>query len=298
MKYASSKRNQNGHGKSLFILMLVILVFAIIFLAVTQPPDFESCENGEVSTKCACPSDQDYIGKKNIVFVDVTDQISGGKVEDINNLIERTAFRQMGMIEWISGGKKIEKTSVYMLADKKPIEMAPIATYCSLPPAITLILQFPGDEVKRIKQIAQKTILDAISKIKAQTSTTHSYIVEGLAVATSNSSSWKPGSKLILISDLFENSSSCGYFENESVPNFQNIKSECKRWVEIIGENLRQNSSISSGKSTVAVCQILSKKPKEGLVAFWRNLFQSELKYDILLTCNPDEINERSKYLN
>jgi hypothetical protein len=298
MKYTLSKRHEKQHGKPLFFLMLTILVVLFILGVALKPPEFNSCSKGEVSARCACPVDQKYIGKRNIVFVDVTDSMSKGKVQDINRLISETAFREMGLFEWIGTGKKIEKTSVYLLADKKPVDMEPIGSYCSLPPSVTwLVSEFSENEEKKIKEGSRVDIINAIDKINSQNSVTYSHIVEGLAVSTSNSSNWMPGSKLILISDLYENSDSCGYFESQSIPSFKNIGTQCRKWVEILGQNLTKNSG-QNGNSTVAVCQILSKKPKDGLIAFWRDLFQSQLNYDIDLSCDPQEINQRAKSLN
>jgi hypothetical protein len=298
MKYALSRKNEKRHGKSLFFLMLVILVLLFVIGFVLKPPEFQSCKKGEISAKCACPVDQKYIGKRNIIFVDVTDSMSKGKVQDIDRLISETAFREMGLFEWIGNGKKIEKTSVYLLSDKKPIDMEPIASYCSLPPSLTwLVSEFSENEEKKIKEGSRSDIINAINRINAQNSVTYSHIVEGLAVSTSNSSNWISGSKLILISDLYENSDTCGYFESQPIPPFKSVSTQCKKWVEILGQNLTKNSG-QNGKSTVAVCQILSKKPKDGLIAYWRDLFQSQINYDIVLSCDPQEINQRSKNLN
>jgi hypothetical protein len=176
--------------------------------------------------------------------------------------------------------------------------MEPIATYCSLPPSVTwLFSEFSALQENKIKNSAKSTISDAIKSIISKSSVTYSHIVEGLAISTSSASNWTSGSKLVLISDLYENSSTCGYFENQSIPTFNSISSECKKWTDILGENISKKKS-AGGSSTVAICQILSKKQQTGLIAFWRELFQSKLGYDILLTCDPEEIENRAKKLN
>ena len=298
MKYSISKKHNKQHGKPLFFFMLGILAFLVICGISLSPPDFKSCKLGEMSAECACPADQRYIGKRNIIFVDVTDNMAKGKIQDINRIISETAFREMGLSQWIASGKKVEKTSVYLLADKKPVNMEPIASYCSLPPSVTwLVSEFSENQKNKIIGGALSEVSDAINQINQQNSVTYSHIVEGLAVATSNSSTWTSGGKLILVSDLYENSQTCGDFYGQPIPPFKSVNGQCKRWVEILGQNLTKNSG-KNGNSTVAICQILSQKPKDGLIAFWKDLFQSELQYDVLLSCDPQEIDDRSKSLN
>lgn len=298
MKYIPSSRNDKKHGKTIFFLMLFIfLVFGFSSILLI-PPDFHECKSTKTNPKCACPAEEKYIGKRNIIFVDVTDPLATGKIKDLERIIEEVSFNETGLISWIRNGKKVEKTSIYMLSDKKPVEMEPIASYCSLPPSVTwLFSEFSERQERQIKDGAKSTITDAIKTIISKSSVTYSHIVEGLAIATSSASNWTSGSKLVLISDLYENSPTCGYFESQAIPSFNNISAECKKWVEILGENISKRKS-TSGKSTVAICQILSKKQQTGLIAFWRELFQSKLNYDILLTCDPEEIENRSRSLN
>lgn len=298
MKYVLSSRDDKKYGKKLFFFMLLILVLLGISSLLLIPPDFQECKSNKNNPKCACPAEEKYIGKRNIVFVDVTDPLAAGKIKDLERIIEEVSFNETGLINWIRTGKKVEKTSIYMLSDKKPVEMEPIASYCSLPPSITWYFsQFSERQERQIKDGAKSTITVAVKTIISRTSVTYSYIVEGLAIATSSASNWTSGSKLVLVSDLYENSPTCGYFESQLIPSFNNISTECKKWVEILGENISKRKS-SSGKSTIAICQILSKKQQPGLIAFWRELFQSKLGYDVLLTCDPEEIDNRSKSLN
>lgn len=298
MKYTLSLKNERKHGKLLLVMMLVVLGLLGISSSVFLPPDFQKCKSGEVDPKCACPAEEKYIGKRNIVFIDVTDPLAAGKIKDVERIIAEVSFNETGLMAWIKNGKKVEKTSIYMLSDKKPVEMEPLATYCSLPPSITwLFSDFSETQENQIKDGAKSTISDAIKTIISKTSVTYSHIVEGLAIATSSASNWTSGSKLVLVSDLYENSTTCGYFESQSIPSFNSISSECKRWIDILGENISKKKS-AGGSTTVAICQILSKKQQTGLIAFWRELFQSKLGYDILLSCDPEEIENRAKSLN
>jgi hypothetical protein len=298
MKYTLSSRNEKKHGKSMFVMMLIVLALLVISSFLLIPPDFQKCKSGEVDPKCACPAEEKYIGKRNIVFVDVTDPLAAGKIKDVERIIEEVSFNETGLIPWIKSGKRVEKTSVYMLSDKKPVEMEPIATYCSLPPSITwLFSKFSETQERNIKDGAKSTISDAIKTIISKSSVTYSHIVEGLAISTSSASNWTSGGKLVLISDLYENSPTCGYFENQTIPAFNSVSSECKKWTDILGSNISKKS-LNGSQTTVAVCQILSKKQQSGLVAFWRELFQAQLNYDILLSCDPEEIENRAKSLN
>jgi hypothetical protein len=298
MKYNLSSRNEKKHGKSMFIMMLIVLGLLFISYFLLIPPDFQKCRAGEVDPKCACPAEEKYIGKRNIIFIDVTDPLAAGKIKDVERIIDEVSFNETALMSWISSGKKVEKTSVYMLSDKKPVEMEPIATYCSLPPSVTwLFSKFSETQEKKIKESAKSTISDAIKTIISKSSVTYSHIVEGLAIATSSASNWNSGSKLVLVSDLYENSPTCGYFESQSIPAFNSVSSECKKWTDILGENISKKKS-AGGSTTVAICQILSKKQQTGLIGFWRELFQSKLGYDILLSCDPEEIENRAKSLN
>lgn len=299
MKYNLPIKKNSNNGKLFFYLALTLLIFVVLISVFLRPPKFADCLK-EVDANCVCPAEEKYIGRRNIVFIDATDEIVKGKIEDVYRLIRETAFIEVGLFEWLKNGRKVDKTAVYILADKKPVDMTPVATYCSLPPDITwLLTDLSAKKEEKIKKAAVDDIKKSITKIENEKSSTKSYIVEGLAVATSNSSHWTAGSKLILASDLFENSPGCGYFESEKITSFSSINQECKRWVEILGENLTRVSKNSINKqSSVSVCQFLSKKQSEELVSFWRELFQSQLGYDIKITCDPNQINERHGSLN
>jgi hypothetical protein len=278
--------------------MLSLLVLLFIVGVTLKPPEFQTCKKGEVSARCACPADSKYIGKRNIILVDVTTEMPKGKIQDIIRIISETALREMGLLEWFESEKKIEKTSVYLLSDKKPTDMEPIESYCTLPPAVTwLVSDFSENEERKIIQGARDDIVNSIDKIESQKSVNNSNIVESLAVLTSNSDNWISGSKLTIVSDLYENSTSCGYFDKNPIPTFQKVSSQCKKLVNILGQNLTKNSA-QNGLSSVVACHILYKPPKDGLIAFWKDLFQSELNYDVLFSCDPNEINQRIKRLN
>ena len=299
MKYHLPTPKNTNNGKLFFYLALALLVLVILVSIFLRPPKFADCSK-ELDASCVCPAEEKYIGRRNIIFVDATDEIVKGKVEDVYRLIRETAFSETGLFEWLKNGRRIDKTAIYILADKKPVDMTPIATYCSLPPDITwLLTDLSAKKEEKIKRVAVDDIKNAINKIQNEKSSTKSYIVEGLAIATSNSSHWSAGSKLILASDLYENSPSCGYFETEKITKFSRVGQDCHRWASILGENLNRVSSSSvNQKSSVSICQFLSKKQSDGLVSFWRELFQSQLDYDVKFTCDPQQIQDRHYSLN
>jgi hypothetical protein len=299
MKYQLSIKRKSNNGKLFFYLALALLIFVVLISIFLRPPKFTECSK-ELDASCVCPAEEKFIGRRNIIFVDATDEIVKGKIEDVYRLIRETAFSEVGLLQWLKNDRRVDKTAIYILADRKPVDMTPVATYCSFPPDVTwLLTDLSANKEEKIKKTAVEDIKNAINKIENEKSSTKSYIVEGLAVATSNSSHWTAGSKLILASDLYENGPSCGFFETESIPKYSSVKQECKRWVEILGENMTRVSENSINKqSSISICQFLSKKQTEGLVSFWRELFQSQLGYDVKITCDPNQIQDRHNFLN
>lgn len=280
--------------KSVYIASFI----AILFFAAShffKPPEFTACEKGKLDPRCVCPADEQYIGKRNIIFVDTTDKIPDGKIEDLYRLIRETAFVEQDFWKWITSGKKVEKTSIYLLSNQKPVDMVPIASYCSFPPDTTwLFTELSATQEKKIKEVAVADVKKAVNGILAHNDTGRSHIVQALATVTSNATYWKAGSKLIALSDLYENSATCGYFEGGIIPLFSNITPECKKWVDILGKNLARQSknTIDKERSNVAVCQILSKNQQSGIITFWRELFQSQ-GLGVIFTCDPHEIADR-----
>jgi hypothetical protein len=299
MKSTLLKPNSSSNGKKLFFIAMLMLGIIFFATVVAEPPKFKSCGK-ELTPDCVCPENEKYIGKRNIILIDATDDVVGSKFDDLKRILKEVSFSDVGFFKWLTSGKKIEKTSVYILSDKKPVDMQPIAAYCSFPPEFTwLLTDLSESKERQVKVAATNDIENALKKIRNEKNSTYSHIVEGLAVATSNSASWVAGSKLVIVSDLYENSSLCGQFETGRISNYDNVSKECKRWADILGENLKKSSVASVDKvSSVSVCQILSKKQSDELILFWRELFKSQLGYDIKLTCDPQQIQDRHDFLN
>ena len=298
MSSRSRPKTQPKYGKYAFFAMFFVLVILFGASFLFLPPKFKKCSTETGWNDCGCPLEDKYIGTRNVILVDLTDSLAAGKKEDVARLIEQISFKELPLLDWVRSGKKTERTSIYLLTDTHPAEMTPVVSLCAMPPGITwLVSEYSETQEREIKQGSQRAIGEAITRISSTSASSHSHIVEGLATATSNASSWTPGGQLVLISDLYENSSTCGFFEKTEIPSYQRIPTQCKRAVDLLGSNLKR-SYLSSSNSTVAICQILTKPLKPGLLAFWREMFQEQLGYDILLSCDPWEIKARTSFLN
>ena len=299
LKYQSKKKS-NGGGKAFFIAALLSFIFIIGGWYAILPSEFNKCESGGNLHECGCPINKDAISKRNIIIVDTTDYIASGKFPDIENLIESYALKPEPFDEWIKNGKKVEMTSVYLLSDKIPSAMLPIGKFCKPPPEIALMASTSNDIMKKMQAGIKSELNEALKPLRNLTEAKESPIIETLAIVTSNATSWTPGGDFILISDMLQNSSKCGWFEGgNQIPKFSNISSECKIFIDKFRVNT-QPTKVYSGKTNVAVCQlppIDGKNLKPGLMAFWRDFFQDVLKYDFVETCNPNEINERKASL-
>lgn len=295
LKYQSKKKTDGG-GKAFFIAALSLFIFIIGGWYAVLPGEFNKCEAGKNLHECGCPTNKDAISKRNIIIVDTTDYIAPGKFPDIENLIESYALKPEPFYEWIKNGKKVEMTSVYLLSDKIPSSMLPIGKFCKPPPEIALMASTSKDEMKKMQEGIKSELNMALKPLHNLAQAKESPIIETLAVVTSNATAWTPGGDLVLVSDLLQNSSKCGWFEgNNQIPKFSNTPSECKIFIDKFRANT-QATNVYSGKTNVAVCQlppIDGKNPKPGLIAFWRDFFQGALKYDLVETCNPSEINDR-----
>lgn len=284
--------------KYIFIGAITVpLLLFYLFLAFFRQIEFMGCSEGNFKNTFKCPANEKHIIQKNIIFVDVTDKFPDGKRQDLSNLIFAFASQKQDFWDWVFNGVRVEKTSVYILTDQETVAMEPIAVFCSLPPdfALRLLPAHKRSDQKTIK----KNIEVIISKISSKGAANHSHIVNGLAAVTSNASYWESGGKLVLFSDLYENSATCGYFENGRIVAFDAISPECKAQVDILRRGLQKRADGGSKKnSTVAICQILSKEQHTNLPIFWQQLFRSSVGYDPLFACDPNEIRALEKRLN
>ena len=295
LKYQAKKKT-NGGGKAFFIASLSIFIFLVSGWYAILPSEFNKCESGKNLHECGCPTDKNSISKRNIIIVDTTDYIAPGKFPDIENLIESYALKADPFFDWITNGKKVEMTSVYLLSDRIPSDMLPIGKFCKPPPEIALMASTSNTKMKKMQENIKKELAESLEPLHKLARAKESPIIETLAVVTSNATSWTPGGDLILVSDMLQNSPSCGWFEgNNQIPKFSNMPNSCKMYFEKFQSNTLP-TSVYREKTNIAICHlppIDGKSPKPGLMAYWHDLFQSALSHDFITSCNPNEINNR-----
>ncbi len=295
MKYKSSSKT-NSDGKLFFFSSLFLFLLVVSLWLLISPSEFNKCDSGKSLHECGCPIDKDLISKRNVILIDTTDPIAPGKFPDIRNLIESFATEPEPFFKWLTNGKKVEMTSLYLLSDKIPADMLPIGKFCKPPPNIALIASSSNQKIKKMQTGIATEIDEALSPLYQLSKAKASPIIETLAISTANATSWNPGGNLILVSDMLQNSEACGWFEkNEVIPKYSNISSTCELYLNKLKVNL-QKTSLYKNNTNVAICllpPIDGKKPKSGLMAFWHELFQDLLSYDLIESCNPAEINLR-----
>ena len=289
MKYKTgpTQGGSQQYGKRVFAYALVALAFFVLVIFVLEPPPLTSCDKNPTQP-CGCPTDSAFIEKKNVVLIDATDPMYG-KISDVKELINGLVAHKSGLIEWIKSGKRVSQTSIFILNRTLPAEMTPVGRYCQLPPTIALMTAMSSTDEEALKSAINEKIAGAANSIPDLNSAPESQIVKALATTTNSATYWTPGSNLILVSDLYENSATCGFFETAPIPSFSRINDHCTSWVE------RLKGNIASAKSNVSICTIFTKNPKEGLVRFWNDLFLYSAGRSPLYSCSPAEILSRGQ---
>ena len=296
LTYKFYRNTKKKAGKTLFLVGLFSFIFFSSFILVFSPPELPICDEKD-STGCTCPVDKSKIKERSVILIDTTDPLRDGKYSDVDRIISEITFARKDFIAWIKDWKKVDQYSIYLLADKDPIDMRPIAIFCQMPPDIALFNMSRTDNQEFDLKLRSK-ISDSLKLIKNQSSANSSPIIETLAIITSNSANWSPGGNLIVVSDMIQNSQKCGWFNSlKSIPSFKSSLPECKNYVHTLIENLSPNS-IHPDKSTVAFCSLPRSTNKPGLKSFWTEIFQEGLGYDIAWTCDPNEIIARHIELN
>ena len=295
MKYKFNNTKKDN-GKVFFIAALSLLAILIGGWYAILPIELNKCESGKNLQECGCPADKEAISKRNIILIDSTDYIPAGKIPDIENLINAYALKSDPFFKWLTNGKKIEMTSVYMLSDKIPSDMLPIGKFCKPPPSIALLASSSNVKTKKMQQEIKLQVEQVMQPLKNLAQAKNSPIIETLAVVTSNATSWTPGGDLIIVSDMLQNTDTCGWFDGQNqIPKYSKTEKSCQVYTNKFQANV-QPTKLYNGKTNVAVCllpPIDGKKPKEGLLGFWHEFFQDALNHDFIGTCNPNEINER-----
>ena len=208
-------------------------------------------------------------------------------------------FAQEGkpFFAWIADGKRVDQTAIYLLSDKAPADMRPIASFCNLPPDLALFAgNLTAKQIRELENKAADKLKRAFVELTKSANATSSPIIEALSIITSNATYWNPGSNLILVSDMIQNSSECGWFDNlPAAPSYKSIPNSCKRRVDQFVENVLPNK-VHPFYTSIAICTLPRSTIKPGLNEFWHSLIQEGLKYDFIATCDPLQI--KSRYLD
>lgn len=246
-----------------FYILLPMAILLFIFMVLFATPNTD--ENG-------CPSDE-YISKKNIAIIDITDPLPNTSKANLEQLLRYSSSEQtynqnskdsLSIFDWFSSNKKVEKTTFYLLSTTNPSELEPIGSFCRQPSDVLIELTDSKSKIKMSAKKIQDRISNVINSVKGGIAT-KSQIIQTIATLTSNST-WKKGSTVFLLSDLEEISSDCGNFMRD-VPQFKSINSNCAKWIEITKENM---TSVDN-PSDIKFCEILRDTSKAtGLRPFWK----------------------------
>ena len=293
MRLKIQKKHKANNGKTWFVVATVALLSIFSTTLLLQSPALKKCDSSEHDlAECGCPIDSELIGKKNIILIDASDKVPGSKFKDIEDLISNFTKPSL-TLDWLHKSKHVDKTSVYVLNANSAVEMLPIASFCQLPPEISVnyFSVLTGKQINELNKSIISAISMAVSDVAKYTATKTSEIMRTIATTSSNSNEWRDGSNYVVISDLYENSQTCSFFDINPVPKFASVSPACKKWAEIIGANM------SSEKTTVAICRIHSKDMKPGLKDFWDDAFYQATGRKPIYTCDVSKISERTKAL-
>lgn len=291
MRITLNKTRKKESGKTIFFWSLLSLASLVAVSLLLQPTDVKSCDQSNL-VDCGCPLDRSSIDKKNIILIDATDTVPQSKLPDIEELI--ISFTKPNETStWLAKGKKVDKTSIYVLNSDSPVEMLPVASFCQLPPdmAFNYFSNLTGNQIIAINKSILLAVKKSINKVKKFTASKTSEIIRTIAATSSNGKDWKDGSKYVVVSDLYENSSGCGFFDKSPVMPFASIPQVCKKLTEEIAKN------ISDDSATIALCRIQSKDIKLGMKEFWDEVFLNASGRKPLWTCDANKINDRASYL-
>lgn len=291
MRIKLNNMRKKETGKTIFFWSLLSLFSLVAVSLFLQPTDVKNCDQS-VLLDCGCPIDRSSVDKKSIILIDATNIVPQSKLPDIEELI--LSFTKPNEIfTWLVKGKKVDKTSIYVLNSDSPVEMLPIASFCQLPPDIAFKYfgNFNGKQIIAIHKSILLAVSKSINQVKKFTASKTSEIIRTIAATSSNGKDWRDGSKYVVVSDLYENSSGCGFFDKSPVMPFASIPQACKKLTEEIAKN------ISDESATIALCRIQSKDIKLGMKEFWDEVFLNASGRKPLWTCDANKINDRASYL-
>jgi len=286
-------KRRSSTAKNVFVITAAIATLMFLGVLILQPPATLGECDPATNMRCSCPTDPDAVKHKNILLVDTTDPLRAGKVSDVEQLLKTFSSRQKDLIEWLQDGKRVDETSVFLLTNVAPPDMKPVAIVCTQPPRLSTLISGTGKEIRESQARQTNTVRAAMERLESGQSSGESPLLEALAILTSNATAWRPGGTIIIASDFLQNTSSCGYFERmTSIPPVSSLSSQCQGDVRKIGENIRKTTTYTDS-TVVAFCEMPGKPRKTGLQAFWLEVFQEPLGYDVIRTCDSQEILNR-----
>lgn len=252
---------QNKSNSKELVTIAVVVVLVVIFSIMAYLMNYLTPPETD---KCGCPSDE-YISKKNVVLIDITDPLPNISKPTLENIFNSASKNVDGFLSWVFNGKKVEKTTFFILSSTMPSEMLPIGSYCQQPPEYAFSISEGNKKVSEQKKKINNEIENSIALVKENNSSTHSHIIEAIS-HLSNSEYWSKGSTFTLFSDFEERSLACGDF-TKNVPNFESLSKECKKWIDIA----RVNMYTKDNNSEFVFCEIFRDKVKQdGLPKFWQ----------------------------
>jgi hypothetical protein len=287
MKFGTKVKKQSEHGKALFFSAVFFVLVGVVSYLYLKPPQINAADG--------CPVDAEFIHHRNVMVVDTTSLMPKAKQADIERIIREFANLSKPIGQWLTEGKKADQTSIFLLSDTSPLDMKPIAKFCTQPPGFLVLSSSTASDVRKYIKAANKQISEALELLINGSNSSQSPIIETLTIITSSSSYWSPGSTLVLASDLMQNTTKCGYFDKmSSVGNYSTLPAACLQSVEQLKENLRSTSTYPE-PTNVAICELPLLPTRTGKLQFWHSIFQDALGFDAPNTCDPTTILERSK---
>jgi hypothetical protein len=298
MRSRSSREGGDTTARAVFYIVAAFAAIAVLTYLIAKPLDFKAKCDPSRDIACGCPADPADIKRRNLLIVDTTDPLRAGKFADIEELLTEFASGSKSFYDWLMDGKQPDQTSVYLLSTVAPPDMRPIAVFCTQPPSISVAIGHTAKKIRELQSAYSSAVSSTLRTLEQGRTADQSPIIEALAILTGNASAWRPGGTIILASDLLQNTPQCGYFEKIlKIPSLAQLPSSCMQEIRTLRERLRPTPTYPE-PAVVALCEAPGKPRKDGLLSFWRDVFQEPLGYDVLLTCHPREISNRRTMLS
>ncbi len=266
MNFSEKKRKAEKNASFfLYGVLTLSIIIGLVFYALT-PADLN--EN-------FCPTDKTKINSTHVsVVIDLSDELT-----NLNKKIVKSI-----LFDWLDSGIEHQELSVYSLNSEDIKTFEDIDTICSPPSQVLLSFKYgrqkANQRVRSFKDRLQKSI-ESASAVDRKLQ--KSRILESIRQVT-NSPNWiKGSSRLVLISDLIENSELADFY-SQPVPDFKN-------WLESNNNRTGLVNSIQISKGDkVQICQLQTDKPnfsaRDKSKLFWVELFDYKGIDEIAFNCS------------